>query len=86
MVDTKKNKSILGTFTPELLRAARYSLIRAEAFGNEEKAKHILEYMGDTAGLNAGGRADLRDALMGARAPTPNLNNNQPRNDGVPSL
>jgi len=73
MVDVGKNRSVLGTFTPELLRRARYSLIRAEEFGNEAKIRHILEFMGDTAGLDGRGREDLRDALMGARAPTPAL-------------
>lgn len=92
MTDTKKNKSVLGTFTPEILRRARYSLIRAEAFGNHEKVRHILEYMGDTAGLDGRAREDLRDALMGQRARPVALNTGQPMmvngrpNDGVPGL
>src|SRR6185503_16909114 len=90
MTNVKKNKSVLGTFTPEILRRARYSLIRAEAFGNEAKAKHILEYMGDTAGLDGRGREDLRDALLGARARPAVINTAQATNgranDGVPGL
>lgn len=68
MVDVGKNRSVLGTFSPELLRCAHYSLTRAVEFGNQAKVERILAFMGDTAGLDGRGREDLRDALMGARA------------------
>lgn len=68
MVDPR-NRNVLGTFSPRMIACARRSIVRAREFEIPEKEELVLDFLMMTAGIDGRGREDLRDALMGAKAP-----------------
>jgi hypothetical protein len=82
-----ENRYILATVNSKLIACARRSILRARELEIPEKEEAVLDFVMSTAGIDGRAREDLRDALAGARAPTPSLGGpltNAQR--GVPSL
>ena len=67
------NRYVLGTFQPRTIACARHSILRARELEVPGKEEAVLDYLMSTAGLEGRAREDLRDALMGARGPTPSV-------------
>lgn len=79
----EQNRNILGTFTPQTIKCATYSIQRARELEIPAKEEAVLDYLSRTAGLDGRGREDLRDALMGARKEVQPLGAQAPRPVGA---
>jgi len=61
----QENRYVLATLNPQMIKCARYSILRARELDMPEKEEAVLDYVMSTTGLDGKGREAARDAIAG---------------------